>query len=168
MADGAELIGAALDEAVGEDAGFAASASSYAEELRALDAELTDTFAAIPDERRVLVTNHDSLGYLADRYDFEVLGTVVPGSTQAEADARSFSELATTIAEAGVSVIFAENIDSTRLAEQLASEVGGRSDLDVEVVGLYTDALGEPGSGAETYLELMRTNATTISEALAG
>jgi zinc/manganese transport system substrate-binding protein len=66
-----------------------------------------------------------------------------------------------------VPAIFAENTDATTLAEQLASEVLGRVDLELDVVRLYTDALGEPGSGAETYPELLRTNARLVADALA-
>ncbi len=144
-------------------------AEAYADELLELDAQLQAMFETIPPDNRVLVTNHDALGYLADRYDFELLGTVIPGaSTQAETDSRSFAELVETIERAGVEVVFADNTDSTVLAEQLASEVVGRSDLDVEVVELYTGSLGEPGSGADSYIGMLRTTAMRITEALGG
>jgi zinc/manganese transport system substrate-binding protein len=169
MADGVRLIAAELadvDDHVDADE-WERRADAYADELLAVHDELEAGFATIPEEDRKLVTNHDALGYLAYRYDFEVIGTVVPGSsTQAEADARQFSQLIETVEEAGVTAVFAENTDSTALAEQLASEVDGRSDLEVEVVRLYTDALGEPGSGAETYLDLLRTTGQRIVEAL--
>jgi ABC-type Zn uptake system ZnuABC Zn-binding protein ZnuA len=169
MADGVRLLAAELaevdDHLDAEE--WERRGDAYAEEVLAVHEELVELFATIPDEDRKLVTNHDSLGYLAYRYGFEVLGTVVPGSsTQAEADARQFSQLIQTVEEAGVTAVFAENTDSTTLAEQLASEVGGRSDLEVEVVQLYTDALGEPGSGAETYLDLLRTTGQRITDAL--
>jgi zinc/manganese transport system substrate-binding protein len=169
MADGVRLIAAELadvDDHVDADE-WERRADAYADELLAVHDELEAGFATIPEEDRKLVTNHDALGYLAYRYDFEVIGTVVPGSsTQAEADARQFSQLIETVEEAGVTAVFAENTDSTALAEQLASELDGRSDLEVEVVRLYTDALGEPGSGAETYLDLLRTTGQRIVEAL--
>ena len=146
-----------------------ARADAYAEQLVELDEEMLEMFETIPEANRSLVTNHDALGYLAYRYDFEVLGTVIPGSsTQAETDARGFAELVETLEEAGVEVVFADNTDSTVLAEQLASEVVGRSDLDVQVVELYTGSLGEPGSGADSYLGMLRTTSTLITEALGG
>ncbi len=144
-------------------------AEAYGDELRALDGDLEAVFETIPEENRQLVTNHDALGYLADRYGFEVLGTVIPGaSTQAEQDPAGFAELIETVEEAQVPAVFAENTDSTTLAEQLQSEVVGRGDLDVEVVRIYTDALGEEGSGAETYLGLLETTSRLITEALGG
>jgi zinc/manganese transport system substrate-binding protein len=169
MADGVRLLAAELaevDDHLDADE-WERRGDAYAEEVLAVHDELEELFATIPDEDRKLVTNHDALGYLAHRYGFEVLATVVPGSsTQAEADARQFSQLIQTVEEAGVTAVFAENTDSTTLAEQLASEVAGRSDVEIEVVRLYTDALGEPGSGAETYLDLLRTTGQRITDAL--
>ncbi len=169
MAEGVQLLAAEiatvdtqLDAAEWETRGEASAA-----ELRQLDEDLQRIFADIPADDRLLVTNHDALGYLAARYDFELVGTVIPGSsTQAEADAQGFAELIETVEDAGVSAVFAENTDSTALADQLASEVIGRGDLDVEVVRIYTDALGEDGTGAETYPGMMRTTATLIADAL--
>lgn len=170
MADGVRLIATeiadvdeSLDAATWEERGEA-----YAAELLDVHEEIEQLLDAVPPERRLLVTNHDALGYFAHRYGFEVLGTVIPGaSMQAETDPRSFAQLADLVDREGVPAIFAENTDSTRLAEQLASEVVGRGDLEVEVVRIYTDALGEPGSGAETYLGLLRTTAGLIVDALA-
>lgn len=169
VATGVELLAAelaALDSGVDEEE-WLERARLYRDELLDLDAEIEAELASIPDERRRLVTNHDALGYFADRYGFEILGTVIPSSSmQAAADPARFAALVETVEEAGVTAIFAENIDSSLLAEQLASEVIGRSDLEIEVVRLYTDALGEEGSGAETYVGLLRTNAGLIADAL--
>jgi zinc/manganese transport system substrate-binding protein len=169
MATGVQLIAAeiaAVDEAL-DPQEWERRGEEYAEMLLELHEELEEILGAVPAANRQLVTNHDALGYLAVRYDFEVLGTVIPGSTtQVETDARSFAQLIETVDAAGVPAIFAENTDSVALADQLASEVLGRSDLQVDVVRIYTDALGEPGSGAETYPGLLRTTATLIAEAL--
>lgn len=170
MADGAVLIGAelaAVDDVRATD--WTDAAERYAGELREVHSELEAWFATIPDDRRRIVTNHEALGYLADRYDLEVIATVIPGaSTQVETDPRSFAELVETVEELDVEVVFAENTDSTVLADQLASEVLGRGDVELEVVHIYTGALGEPGSGAEDYVGLLRTTATLITEALGG
>lgn len=146
----------------GADA-ITANAEAYRAEVLALDAEVEDTFAAIPDDRRALVTNHDAFGYLAARYGFEVVGTVIPGgSTLAEPSARELAQLAATIEETGVPAIFTENIAPPRVVETVSREVG----RDIEVVQLYSDALGDEASAASTYLELVRTNAQRIVEAL--
>jgi zinc/manganese transport system substrate-binding protein len=131
------------------------------DELTALDADVADTLAAVPAARRVLVTNHDSLGYFADRYDFTVLGSILPStSTLTEASPGQLEELGEAIRAQGVPAIFAESVSSTADADALADRLG------VDVVVLYTESLGEPGSGADTYPGLMRFDATAIADAL--
>jgi len=162
-----ELIAAELT-VVRPDIDWSARADAYVLQILAAHAELEVLFAAIPEERRRIITNHDSLGYLEARYGFEVIGTVIPGSsTTVETNARAFAALVDLMVEEGVTVVFAENTDSITLAQQLASEAIGRGDLDVTVVRILTDALGEPGSGADTYLGLLRTTAALIHAALA-
>jgi zinc/manganese transport system substrate-binding protein len=120
--------------------------------------------SAVPAGRRTLVTNHEVFGYFADRYGFDVVGAVIPaGTTQAEPSAEQLAELADTIEERGVPAIFVETSSPTRLADALAEEVG-----DVDVVELFSESLGDEGSGGETYAAMMRTNATRIADALAG
>lgn len=139
------------------------TARAYVAELEALDTEVAEILAAV-DGARVLVTNHDALGYLASRYDFEVVGTVIPsGSTTDGTSAEQLAELADLIEDEGVPAIFAETTASDELAQTLAAEVGG----DVAVVALYTGSLGEPGSDGETYVAMIRANAKRIVDALA-
>jgi zinc/manganese transport system substrate-binding protein len=134
----------------------------YLDQLDDLDAEVAGLVAAIPADRRILVTNHEVFGYFADRYGFEVLGAVLPGgSTLAEPSAADLAALADQIAQAGVPAIFAETSSPTRLAEALAAEGQG-----VEVVELYSESLGEAGSDGATYLDMVRTNARRIAAAL--
>ena len=148
---------------------WSSRADAYVVELEALDAELIALFAAIPEARRRIVTNHDALGYLEARYALEVIGTVIPGSNaDAAANPRDFARLVDLVVAEGIDVVFAENTDETTLAQQLASEAVGRGDVRVRVVRLYTDSLGGPGSGAETYLAMVRTTAGLIHAALAG
>jgi zinc/manganese transport system substrate-binding protein len=141
------------------------SASAFVAELESVDAEVVQTLAVIGDDDRVLVTNHDSFGYFADRYDFEVAGTVMPsGSTTDGASAQELAELVEVIKDEGVPAIFSESTVSDELAQTITSEVGG----DIEIVELYTGSLGESGSGAETYVGMVRTNAQRIADALTG
>jgi zinc/manganese transport system substrate-binding protein len=143
---------------------FASQARATIDELHALDGEIERTLAAVPPDRRTLVTNHEVFGYFADRYGFEVAGAVIPaGTTQAEPSAAQLDELAQTIEEHDVPAIFVETSSPSRLADALADEVGA-----VDVVELFSESLGDEGSGGETYPEMMRTNAGRIADALAG
>ena len=141
---------------------YRARAEAYKGQLTELDAAIRSAIETIPPERRKLVTNHDALGYYADRYGLTVVGTVIPGSeTSAEPSAKEVAALLETIKREQVPAIFAENISRPDLAAELAEQAG------IEIVDdLYTDSVGEPGSGAETYLGLMRTDTILIVEAL--
>ncbi len=162
MADAAMAIGAEL-AALAPDGPWMERAEEYAAELRALDLEIREVLEVIPEESRKLVTNHEALGYFAERYDFDVIGTVIPGgATLADPSAAELVALVDEIREEGVGAIFAETTEPATLAEALAAELGGV----VEVVELYTGSLGEPGSGADTLIGLLRTNADRIAEAL--
>jgi zinc/manganese transport system substrate-binding protein len=162
MADAALLIGDALAD-VAPDIEWPERAELYAQQLEALHADIEAQVASIPAERKVLVTNHDVLGYFAARYGFDVVGVIIPGGgTAAEPSAQDIEQLADKIEHVGVPAIFGETTHPGRLAETLRDEVGA----EIEVVELYTESLGEPGSGATTYIEMMRTNVTRIVDAL--
>lgn len=142
---------------------IAANASSYRDELVGLAAEMSEHFATIPAERRALVTNHHVFGYLAERFDFRMVGAIIPGGTTLAApSAADLRDLASAINAAGVRTIFAESSQPDRLAQVLASE----ADLDIEVRELFTESLTEPGGGADTYLTMMRVNTDRITQGL--
>lgn len=158
----ADLIGTAL-ETTRPGPGWTERAAAYADELATLDAEIRRVLAGIAEPRRLLVTNHDALGYFADTYGFEVVGVVIPGgSTLADPSSADLAALAATIEASGVTAIFAETIESDALAEAVAAEV----DRPIEIVELFTGSLGPPGSGAETLGDMLLTNATRIARAL--
>ena len=142
---------------------YRANAAAYQDELAALDADLEALFAPLPDSRRVLVTNHDFLSYFAARYDFAVIGTILPAtSTLAEPAPQDVATLIELIKEYGVPAIFAEVSDTDALATTIAAETG-----DVQVVSLYSGSLSAADGPAGTYLDYMRTNAQAIADALA-
>lgn len=165
VADGAENIAAALAREVPvlDDRAVVDRAAAYADEIRAAGDDIARDLDVIPDADRKLVTDHEVFGYFADRYGFEVVGAVVPsGTTLAEPSSQELSDLADTIAEAGVPAVFTAAGTPAELAESLAAETG----LDIEVVPLFSESLGGEGSGAETYLDMIRANADAIVGAL--
>ena len=145
-----------------DSAAVEACLSGYVAELEAVDAEVAAKVEQLPAASRKLVTNHEALGYFADRYGFELIGTVIPTpASMAQASPAGLEELAEIIEHEGIKAIFAETLHSVDDVEALAARVG-----DVDVVTLYTGSLGPPGSGAETYVDFMRTNADLIVDAL--
>ena len=158
-----DLAEALIDEAGLDAAAVQECLDVYQAELVALHNEIEQMLESVPNANRKLVTNHDSLGYYANRYGFSVIASIIPGtSTLAETNLAHLGELAHKIEEAGVKAIFAETTLSSRDADALASEVGD----DVQVVSLFTGSLGPEGSGAETYIGFLRTNTERITEAL--
>ena len=138
-------------------------AAAYVQQLEALDTEIASSLAPIAPARRTLVTNHDSFGYFAHRYDLRVIGAVIPSlTTNASASAADLEALAEVVREQQVPAIFAETTQPTKLADALVAEVGS----DVTVVELYTESLGAPGSSADTYVGMLRTDAQRIATAL--
>lgn len=153
----------ALSEADPENAGtYEENAGRYVAELEELDAEVAGVVEAVPEERRVLFTSHDTFGYFAERHGFEV--DTALGSVSTEASDPSAGETAGLVEEvraSGVPAIFAENVSNLAIMERIADEAG------VQLAPpLYTDALGEPGGEGATYVALERYNARTIAEAL--
>lgn len=162
MAQAANLIAEQLDR-VDSSQDWAAAARDFEEVLIGADAEIAQTLSAIPEANRVLVTNHDALGYFAERYGLDVIGTVVPGgSTLGEPSSAELAALVATIREHNAKAIFVESTQPQALAQAVADEVG----FDIAVVELFTGSLGEEGSGAETLVGLLKTNAKLIAGAL--
>lgn len=162
MALAAELIGAELARTGGDS--FATCGTSVAAEIRAAEVVVQEALSRVPEANRALVTDHDALGYLAERYDYEVVGVVIPGgSTLGDPNSSELAKLISIIRQEGVPAIFGNTADSPALLETLAAEVGS----DVQVIELFVGSLGGPESGAESYIEMMTTNATRIASALA-
>ncbi len=137
------------------------NAAAYNRDLDELHAWIEQEVSQLPVERRLLVTSHDAFQYFAVRYDFEVVGAILPFTTEAEPTAQDLEELIETIEHENAPAIFAEKMDSPRLAERIAEETGAKL-----VGGLYTGSLGEAGGEAGNYLDYMRYNVRTIVEAL--
>ena len=140
---------------------FAANVQAYQAELDALDAWTRDQVASIPPDNRKLVTDHQNLGYFADRFGFEQVGAVIPSfSAAAEPSAEELATLEKAIQALGVPAIFIGTTVSPNLAQRVAADTGA------QLVPLYTDALTAPDGEAGSYLELMRYDVQAIVEAL--
>lgn len=165
MADGARLIGDELSGLAENGPDWTERADSYAADLESVHEEVAEILSAVPPDRRQLVTDHDSLQYFAQRYEFTVVGTIVPGlSPLAAPTAQQLEELASLIRQEDVPAIFLDAGTSDTVAQALRREAG----TDVDVVRLHIGSLGEEGSAAGTYEGLLTDNARRIAEALGG
>ncbi|MGY3585841.1 zinc/manganese transport system substrate-binding protein [Bradyrhizobium sp. USDA 4341] len=151
------LIAAAPDHA----GVFKANADAYLARLEALDREVHEAVAKIPDARRKVISTHDAFGYFADAYGITFFSPLSV-STDSEPSARDIAAIIAQIKVAKIPAVFLENISDPRLIERIAAETGAR-------VGgtLYSDSLtGEKGQ-APTYIDMVRHNIKALTSALA-
>ena len=141
---------------------YQANAAAYILQLQELDRWVVEQVKSIPPEKRLLVTNHESLGYFADRYGFKIAGTVIPSvSSDASPSAQQLAHLVDQIGSVKARAIFLETGSNPRLAEQVAGETGVKV-----VTDLYTHSVTAPGGPAPTYIEMIKANVNAIVEAL--
>ena len=158
-----ETIRAGLSQADPAGAAvYARNAEAYSAELKTLDAWIAAQVQQVPPERRLLVTNHESLGYYADRYSFKIVGAVVPSfGTDASPSAQQLAQLVNAIKATGARAVFLETGSNPQLAQQVAQEAG------IKVVAdLYTESISPAGGPAPSYIEMMRYDTRTIVDAL--
>lgn len=161
-------VGAIRDALVNADPagkrGYDRRAAAYVRKLQALDGAIARCVDRVPPDKRKIVTTHDALGYFADRYGVKVIGAVIPSlSTQAQASARDVDKLVDQIRSEGVEAIFPEASITQKLEEAIGREAGAEVGAK-----LYADTLGPEGSGAATYLDAMRHNATALVDGMSG
>jgi len=141
---------------------FRQGQSEYVGQLRDLDEWISQETSSIPEQRRKLVTTHDTFGYMADAYGYEVLSVLGSGSSEvSDPSAAQVAAIIERIRKLKIPAIFSENILNPQLTRQIADQAG------VKIVPtLYTDALGPADSPGSDYLSMMRFNVRTIVEAL--
>jgi ABC-type Zn uptake system ZnuABC Zn-binding protein ZnuA len=140
---------------------YEANAQATINRLRELDSWISQQVETIPSGRRLLVTNHEALGYFADHYGFSVIGTIIPSvSTAAGTSARELVAVIDGIKAAGAPAIFVGRLENADLARQISAETGA-----VVVDDLYLESLTD-GPPAATYLDMMRHNVQRIVDAL--
>jgi zinc/manganese transport system substrate-binding protein len=155
-----ELIQADPDGA----ADYRANADAYLAKIRELDQAVQACIDEVPADKRKLVTTHDALGYYAEHYGIEVIGTVIPAlTTQGQPSAGETAELVRTIREEGVDTIFAESSVNPAVEDAIARESGA-------TVGdeLWADTLGPQGSSGATYLESIAANTRALVKGFTG
>lgn len=143
---------------------YTENAKAYTRDLRELDAAVAACMDRVPESQRKLVSTHDSLGYYADRYGLEVVGTVIPSlSTQGQPSAGEIRDLVETIEREDVKAIFTESSVSPRVERAIAEESGATLGAP-----LWADTLGPEGSGASTYLQSMTANTRALVDGFSG
>ena len=146
---------------------FAKNAAAYVEKLTLLDTWATEAFASVAPEKRLLITNHDALGYFVDAYGITYVGSIMPSlDDNAEPSAQEIDALIERIKQEGAVAVFSESTLSDKLATTIAREaqVAVYSGDDA----LYADSLGPEGSDGATYLGATIHNVTVLVTAWGG
>ena len=142
------------------------NAESYIAELQDLDRYIREQTALIPEADRKIVTDHHSLGYFADEYGYQIVGAVIPSTTDSGgASAGEVAALAELMADQDVRVIFIGDTAGQgmqNLAESLAKEIGG----EVRIITLLSGSLAPQGKPGDTTLGYLRYNTDQIVSGL--
>jgi zinc/manganese transport system substrate-binding protein len=139
---------------------YDANASAYLAKLDELDKAVKEAVAAIPRDRRRIITSHDAFGYFQQAYGIEFIAPQGV-STESEASARDVARIITQIKRQKIPAVFLENVTDPRLIQRIAQESGAK-------IGgkLYSDALTDAKGDAPTYLDMIRYNIRQLSAAL--
>lgn len=143
---------------------YTRNADTYIDRLVDLDMWIKEQMEAIPEEDRLLVTDHESFGYFADRYGFKVIGAIVPSvSSGASLSAKELAGLIDSIRVSGAKAIFLESEANVRIAEEIARETG-----ILIAPPLATHSSLEKNGSTDSYIEMMEYNTQVIVNALTG
>ena len=156
----AALVNALSGKAPARAAEVEASAVAYQQRLAALDRDTRARIAALPAERRRVITSHDAFGYFAAAYGVTFIAPR-GWTTGSEPSAEAVARIVRQARNARASAMLVENISDPRLIERIAREAG------LAVGGkLYSDALSAPGTDADTYLKMFEYNVRTLVAAM--
>jgi len=139
---------------------YARNAAAYLAQLDALEKDVRAAIAAIPKERRVVVTNHDAFAYFGAAYGLHFIAPQSV-STNAAPSAQAVARIIRRIKKERIPAVFIENVTDKRLAERIASESGAKLGGT-----LYSDQLSPPGGPAGTYIDMVRHNIRELTAAL--
>jgi zinc/manganese transport system substrate-binding protein len=141
---------------------YAANAEAYIAKLKDLDSWVRNEVNQLPVNKRLLVTNHDALGYFSQAYDFTVVGVVIPSvSDEAAPTAQQMATLINSIKSSGAPAIFLDISENQKLAQQIAAESGAKV-----VTDLYVETISAPDGPAPTHIEMIKHDVTEIVNAL--
>ena len=144
---------------------FNTNATNYAKELDELDSWATTRVNEIPDSMRVMITAHDAFRYMERRYNIEVKG--LQGiSTAAEYGIKDMTDMVNLISSRGIKSVFVESSVSDKAVTSLIEGCAAKGHTLTNGGTLYSDALGNEGTEAGTYIGMYKSNINTIVNAL--
>ena len=139
---------------------YTANAAAYAAKITATVAPIRAAIAAIPEDRRWLLTSEGAFSYLARDFGLKEL-YLWPINADQQGTPQQVRRVIDAVREHHIPVVFSESTISPKPAQQVARET------DIAYGGvLYVDSLSEPDGPVPTYLDLLNVTATTIVKGL--
>lgn len=143
-------------------ADFQSNGESYKDELQTVQDDLVGELSTLPDKERALVTCEGAFSYLARDTDLDER-YIWPVNAEQEATPQQISSTIEFVKDNDVPAVFCESTVSDKPMRQVVDATGA------EFGGtLYVDSLSEADGPVPTYLELIKHDADTITEALTG
>lgn len=139
----------------------------YLQELLDMDQSIRKQLDSVPKNLRILVTSHDAFSYFGKAYGWEVVG-VQGVNTASETSVYSIQALARTIVEKNINCIFTETSVSARSVNALVASAAALGVTLRLGEPLYSDSLGAPDSGADTYISMFLANTYAITSGILG
>ena len=140
---------------------FKSNADAYLAKLDALDREIRDAVAKIPENRRKVISTHAAFGYFTAAYGIQFIAPLGV-STESEPSARDIAGIITQVKSAKIPAVFLENISDPRLIQRISAETGARLGGT-----LYSDSLTAEKGDAPTYIDMVMHNIKALTSALA-
>ncbi len=136
------------------------NAASYSNEIKAAIEPIRLTIAAIPEEKRWLVTSEGAFSYLARDFDLKEL-YLWPINADAQGTPKQVKKVIDSVKEHNIPAIFSESTVSASPAQQVARET------PAQYAGvLYVDSLSKADGPVPTYIDLLRVTSETIAKGL--
>lgn len=146
---------------------YTANTETYLGEINELATFARQSLETVPEDRRVLITAHDAFGYFGQAYGFDVIG--IQGlSTESEAGLQRVDEIVSLIVDRNIKAIFVETSVSERNVRALIEGAAARGHTVVVGGELFSDAMGAAGTYTGSYIGMIDSNATVITNALGG
>ncbi|ERK07754.1 Zinc ABC transporter, periplasmic-binding protein ZnuA [Pantoea sp. AS-PWVM4] len=133
---------------------------NYIQQLQKLDSWAKTSFAAVPQNKRKVLTSHDAFGYFGQRYGVEFLAPV-GFSTEAEASASDVASIIKQLKAEHINTYFMENQTDPRLVKQIASATGAKPGGE-----LYPEALSEANGPAASYEAAFKHNVNAMLKSM--
>ncbi len=140
---------------------YVANAEAYKQRIQAAVAPIREELAAIPEERRWLVTSEGAFSYLARDFGLKA-AYIWPINADQQGTPQQVRHVIDVVRENHVPAVFSESTISDKPARQVARETGA-------AYGgvLYVDSLSDADGPVPTYIDLLRVTTDTIAKGLA-